>query len=134
MQLALEDCGPSPITRASARQQAYAASIARRDRGMAQSESSAESSCAGWIKLAVDRVRAFASTQTGVFTIEQLRSVVGPELPPVPELRAWGQVTVQAARLGYIERVPKVFLPAASSNSSPKPAWRKKRPAGASNE
>jgi hypothetical protein len=131
MQLSLEDCGPSPITRATARQQAYVAAMARRDRGMAQSESSAEFSCAGWIALAVERVRQFAVTHPGAFTVEQMRSVIEADLPQVPELRAWGQVTVQAARLGYIERVPKLFLPAASSNSSPKPAWRKARPIGA---
>jgi len=128
MQMSLTECEPAPITRASARMQA---AVARRDRGMAQAESSAEWSCAGWIALAVERVRAFVATHPGAFTVEQMRSVIGPELPPVPELRAWGQVTVQAARLGYIERVPKLYMPAASSNSSPKPAWRRARPTGA---
>ena len=78
----------------------------------------------GWLALALERVRAFAAANPGVFTVEMMRQVL-TEVPAPPDLRAWGRVTQDAIRLGYIERVPKVVIPAASSNGSVKPAWRR---------
>lgn len=42
-----------------------------------------------------------------------------------PSSRAWGKATVMAISAGYIEKMPRVFMPAASSNGSPKATYRK---------
>jgi len=60
-----------------------------------------------------------------MFTIEMVRSVVGSEIDPPTDLRAWGHVTRRAVAEKLIERVPKTFSPAASSNGSPKPMYRR---------
>lgn len=114
------------LTRAVARERAMRDAKLRAERGMAQAASSADYELAGWCAMAVEQVRRFAAGNPGVFSIEQLRTVLEPELPEILEKRAWGYVVVMAAKRGYIERVPKVFLPAASSNGAPKPAWRRK--------
>lgn len=78
----------------------------------------------GWVDAAVMRLRMFARHAPGVWTMEQAREVIGAELPEPTDLRTWGAVTRTAAKRGYIERVPNVAIPAASSNGSVKPAWR----------
>ena len=45
--------------------------------------------------------------------------------PQPADLRAWGKATVMAISAGYIEKMPRVFMPAASSNGSPKATYRK---------
>ena len=47
------------------------------------------------------------------------------EQPQPADLRAWGKATVMAISAGYIEKMPRVFMPAASSNGSPKATYRK---------
>jgi len=116
---------PSQLTRAAARQQAIAAAKLRAERGMAQSESSAEWSNPGWIALALEKLRMFARAQGGVWSIEMAREALAEEVPTPPDLRAWGRVTQLAVRAGYIEQVPRIFMTAASSNSTLKPAWRR---------
>jgi hypothetical protein len=116
---------PPVLTRAAARRVAMEAAHARAELGADRAAHSANSVCPGWLDLVLDRVRAFAATNPGIFSIEMMRGVIGTEVPQPPDLRAWGRVTQDAIRLGYIERVPKVVIPAASSNGSVKPAWRK---------
>jgi len=116
---------PPELTRAAARRKALAAAEARAKLGMSRATAAVEFDMPGWIERAVDALRRAASVQVGVFTIEQMRAVLEPELPTVHELRAWGRVTQLASDRGYIEAAPRVFIPAASSNACPKPAWRK---------
>lgn len=79
----------------------------------------------GWIESAVEGLRRFAAHQRCFFTIEAARAVVASELPPVGELRAWGRVTQLAVKRGFIERVKGGYAPAASSNGSEKPLYRR---------
>jgi len=116
---------PAVLTRAAARREALKAADARAKLGADRAAGRAESNTPGWLDLAIARVRAFASANPGIFSIEMLRQVLATEVPQPPDLRAWGRVTQDAARLGYIEKVPRVVIPAASSNGSVKPAWRK---------
>ena len=115
---------PPELTRAAARRAALEAAHARAEAGAERAARSANAVCEGWLALALERVRAFAAANPGVFTVEMMRQVL-TEVPVPPDLRAWGRVTQDAIRLGYIERVPKVVIPAASSNGSVKPAWRR---------
>lgn len=84
-----------------------------------------EGNTAAWIVIAVERLRNYAKNHPGVFSMEQARAAFGADLPPIRELRTWGRVTQLAAAEGVIARVPKVYIPAASSNNTPKPAWRR---------
>lgn len=118
---------PVVITCKTAREQAMAAAQARRAEALDQGEARVERDIPGWITLALQRVQAFARSQAGVFTVEQMRTVLERELPPVPELRVWGVVVVRAKNAGFIEAVPRTFLPAASSNGTGKQAWRRGR-------
>ena len=116
---------PPELTRAQARRNALQAAEARAQLGMDRAAGAVEFDMPGWIEQAVEALRAAASAQVGVFTIEQMRAVLEPNLPKVHELRAWGRVTQLASDRGFIEAVPRVFIPAASSNGIPKQAWRK---------
>ena len=113
------------ITRATARAQAMQAAQARKAEALDKGEARVEHDIPGWITAALLRVKAFARMQGGIFTIEQMRAVLEQELPPVPELRVWGVVTVRAKNAKLIESVPRTFLPAASSNGTAKQAWRR---------
>ena len=115
---------PPELTRAAARKLAMDAAHARAELGADRAARSANSVCEGWLALALERVRAFAAANPGVFSVEMMRQVL-TDVPAPPDLRAWGRVTQDAIRKGYIERVPKVVIPAASSNGSVKPAWRR---------
>lgn len=114
------------ITRASEAARRMRDAKLRAERGMNQAESSAERSAPGWCAAAVEAIRRFASANAGVFSVEQMRSVIEAELPSISDRRAWGKATVMAVKANVIERVPRVYLPAASSNGAPKPAWRRK--------
>lgn len=101
----------------------------RADLGVARSADRAERAEPGWIETATEALRrlALVTEPDVLFTIEQARTVIAEagELTQPPNLRAWGQVTRRARRLGYIEQVPGRFAPAASSNCSPKPLYRR---------
>jgi hypothetical protein len=99
-----------------------------RDRGHSAAQACADKAdrlCPGWTDAAVDAIRRFASRQNGCWTIEQVREVIGEELPEPENLRAWGSVTRVAVRRGFIARVPGAFAPASSSNGSEKPLYTK---------
>lgn len=120
---------PAGLTRAQARADAMRAAKKRAELGMGRAAGGAEACSPGWVAAAVLRLRAFAKAQVGVFSIEQARTVLSEELPEIFDQRAWGKATSDAHRLGYIEPVPRTFIPAASSNGTPKQAWRKGRAA-----
>ncbi len=80
-----------------------------------------------WCEKAVDRVRAFARHQGGVFTIEMARRVLQAEVPTPTDLRAWGRVTRMARDREFIEPVRGSYFPATSSNGSPKQVYRRGR-------
>lgn len=113
------------VSRAAARKAAMQAARDRAERGMDRAARRAEALHADWCLKALDAVRAFARGQAGAFTVEQMRAVLEPQLPPVDELRVWGKVVVDARKAGFIEPVPRVFMAAASSNGCLKPAWRR---------
>lgn len=116
---------PAQLTRAQARRQAMAAARIRAERGMSQAESSAEWSNPGWIADTLEKLRMFARNQGGVWSIEMAREALKDQVPTPPDLRSWGRVTQLAHAAGYIEPAPRTFVPAASSNSTLKPAWRR---------
>lgn len=116
---------PAGLTRAGARRAAHEAAKARADLGVDRSAGRANATAPGWLNLALERVRAFARANPGVFTVEMMRIALDAEVPSAGDLRAWGRVTIDAISLGYIERVPMVYIPAASSNNSPKAAYRR---------
>lgn len=102
-----------------------AAGKARGEVGMARVAERAEKASPGWCDLACGRVRALMREQSGMLTMELIRLQVEKHLPPATDKRAWGVVTRMAAARGYIERVPNAYFPAASSNASPKPLWKR---------
>lgn len=116
---------PQDLTRAQARRAALAAARARADLGMERAAGAVQRDMPGWVEDAVDALRRFVRSQVGVFSIEQARAVIGPELPEVVEQRVWGKVTQLAAQRGFIAPVARTFIPAASSNGCPKPAWKR---------
>lgn len=106
---------PTPIEQARERGQAAG------DRAAARNEASNP----GWVLQALAKVQAFARHAPGFWCTEQMRDVIAADLPTPTDKRVWGRVTRDALRLGYIERVRGVTVPAASSNGSDKPAYRK---------
>lgn len=92
------------------------------DLGVERASGKAERLLAGWIDRAAEDIRKHATSALAPFTIEQAR--VGTELPDGADARAWGAVTRRALVLGYIERTGG-YAPAASSNGSPKPLYRR---------
>lgn len=100
----------------------------RGDLGVERAARRAEKLTPGWVERAADLIKTgaciLAARQTD-FTIEEVRALVDAALPKPPDLRAWGAATRRAVTLGYIARVPGTYRPAASSNGSPKPVYRK---------
>jgi hypothetical protein len=98
---------------------------ARAEYGLERVETSAESASPGWCDQACERLRRFAAGQGGLFTVELARMAFEKDLPPPPDLRAWGVVARMAASRGFIERVKGVTFAAESSNGSEKPCYRR---------
>lgn len=84
-----------------------------------------EAESPGWSAKALDAVKRFAAAQAGLFTTEAMRGVIESELPPTNRLRVWGPITKTARAKGYIEQVKGAYAPAASSNGSPKPLYKR---------
>jgi hypothetical protein len=101
----------------AARTRGHQAALAASDR--------AERMDPNWMTDALAKVKQFAQHQQPhvAFTIETLRNAIEQELPAPPDLRAWGAVTLVAAKKGLIERKKGAFAPAVSSNGSPKPMY-----------
>lgn len=116
---------PMP-TRAWARSQRAALEAGRQrgEVGITRAADRTEQDTAGWCEQACEKVRMFANAQGGLFTIEHARFAVGKDLPPPHDLRSWGQVTRMCKARGFIEQT-KTRFPAASSNGSEKPTYRK---------
>lgn len=105
-----------------------AAAMAARDAGMQSSAEHAESDMPGWQDEAVEACKEAIDWQDDEqFTMERIRQLAtwwfGLSIPP--ELRAWGAVTVRLIREGIIEKTGQ-YAPAASSNGSAKPLYRRK--------
>lgn len=98
---------------------------ARAEFGIERSATSAENATPGWCEKACEELRRFAAGQGGMWTIELARLAIESKLPSPSDLRAWGRVVRMAAARGFIERVPGWAFPAASSNGSPKPVWKR---------
>ncbi len=97
---------------------------ARADTGSALAAEKADRLEEGWVERAAEDLRSFAATTPRPFLIEEARAHCRPT-PEGADQRAWGAVTRRAITLKYIERVPGFYAPAASSNGSPKPAYRR---------
>lgn len=111
----------------------FSGAAARADMGIDRASRSAERLTPQWVARATEllRVAACVLHQRGVleFTVEALRLEVEAAVPAPPDKRAWGAATRSAVRNGWIERLPGRYCPAASSNCSPKPLYRKGRAA-----
>ncbi len=112
-------------TRAAARQRAMDDARARGEDMAERAGAAADRAVERWCANAAEKLRTFARAQGGVWTVEMARSVLDSELPRPPDLRAWGKVTTMAKAAGYIEQVPRMFFPAASSNGAMKAVYRK---------
>jgi hypothetical protein len=80
-----------------------------------------------WGAKAMEAIRRFARGQgDGLFTMEMCRGVIelDKQLAEPTDKRAWGAITVQAVRAGYLEQT-KTFHPAASSNGAWKRCYRR---------
>jgi len=125
---------PIDTSRKAARHAALAAATRRAELGMSRAELAVERLHPGWCVLAVDAVRKFARVQEGRFIVEQIRLAIEEQglLPRPPEARVWGVITRRAAEAGYIapsfrdkEQRERHMMPAASSNGTLKPAWKR---------
>jgi hypothetical protein len=98
---------------------------ALRDIGMALSEQKANRDSEGWSDRACACVAVFikASQYEGPFLIEDVRgwSEYWNLIDPPENARAWGAVARRCAKDGIIRKAG--YLPARSSNCSPKTAW-----------
>lgn len=101
----------------------FRAANARADRGISRAIDHAERSIPGWTDMALEALRQWVSKQTDAFTIEQARAAIASSVERPPELRSWGAVTRAAKNRGLI--VLDGVAPAASSNGSPKPTYRR---------
>jgi hypothetical protein len=107
----------------------FTAAALRADLGVERAARAAERRVTEWVSKAAQALKTGAAILhlkgTEEFTIERLRDLVQGSVPKPPDGRAWGSATRYAATCGYIERIPGHFAPAASSNGSPKPLYRK---------
>lgn len=115
---------PEAPTRAQARRAALLAAKARAEQGMDRAARKASRLNAGWCSEALERVRRFAAGQAGLWTIEMVRAVIEEDLEQPSDGRAWGRVTQDALRLGFIVKTDKT-APSASSNGAPKPLFKR---------
>lgn len=110
------DLIPRPALR---RRPDHRAGRMRADMGIERVSEATERNSPDWLEKALERVRVFARTQAGMFTVEQMRSVLADELPTPSDQRIWGAVCIHAQKAGYLAKT-KLYAPAASSNNSPK--------------
>ena len=94
--------------------------------GMNLAASNADFCSPGWTALALERLRAYVATLPfdKDFIVEDVRLAIQADLPEVFELRAWGAVTKAAIRHQFFATTGR-FMPAVSSNCSPKPVYRR---------
>lgn len=98
----------------------FSAARARADIGIQRAADAADRKAPSWTETTCEALRKFAAAQSEPFTVEQARDAIAATLPAPSDLRAWGAVTQQAMKRGYIHRLPGRYAPAASSNLSPK--------------
>ncbi|MBC7604315.1 MAG: hypothetical protein H7255_16850 [Ramlibacter sp.] len=119
-QLCFESMAAAPITRSTRLQHARIAA----DRGIERVAGNAEDLSPGWSDAALAALRTFSRNQSAAaWTMEMARSVIEGDLAEPSDKRAWGSITRIAVKRGYIVRVRGGFMPAASSNGSPKPCY-----------
>ena len=95
----------------------------RRDTGIRHASEHAEQCSTGWNERALYLLKSFASRQTEPFLAEAFVAHCEGLIEPPPDGRAWGSVFRSAAQKGVIVRAG--FAPAATSNCSIKPTWRR---------
>ena len=115
---------PQELTRAAARREALQAAQARAELGMTRSARRACAFNAGWCAEALESLRRFAAGQVGLWPVEMARSVIEQDLPKPTDGRAWGRVTQDAIRRGFIVKTDKTAA-SASSNGAPKPMFKR---------
>lgn len=101
--------------------------VSRGKTGMKRAADHADNDSPGWTERAYQALRSYVEGRlhSETFTIEQAREVAGLLVDEPPDGRAWGAVTQRAIRAGLIVRTGE-YAPAASSNGSPKPLYRKR--------
>ena len=102
------------------------AARARGRLGMELCAEKADRTSEDWCQRACQALRELAKrTHPGMFTIEKARMVLEDlqHFEKPHDGRAWGAVTQQAIRLGYIVKVKGKYAPAISSNNSEKPLF-----------
>lgn len=114
-----------PVITRRTKAEARAKVAAKADTGIQRAADATDARNPGWCELACQALRRFAKHQHGMFIVEHARAVLRSELPPPNDERTWGKVTRMATDRGYIERVKGAYFPAASSNGSEKPVYRK---------
>lgn len=127
LQLPLDAVPEIDVSRRAAREAALKDAKARADDAISRVADKADRERPGWCDDAAEALRKFAKAQGGVFTIEHARlSLLQSAAIDKPhDGRAFGKATQMALARGYIERVKGQFFPAASSNGSPKPVYRR---------
>lgn len=107
--------------------QDMAAALAARDAGMSSSAEHAENVMPGWQDEVVRAVIGSVYLQNEPeWTMHHARQWLYACGLPIPaEERAWGAATVRLIREGIIEKTGQ-YAPAASSNGSAKPLYRRK--------
>jgi hypothetical protein len=97
----------------------------RAEVGIQRAADATERETPGWCELACEKLRQFAVGHEGLFTIETARGAFEHTIDTPHDLRSWGVVTRMATRRAFIEQVAGTYIPAASSNGSPKAAYRR---------
>lgn len=92
--------------------------------GMDRAADTAERTSPGWTAAALEKVRAFARNQAGLFTVEQMRWIIEQDLPTPTGLRAWGVLARMALKHGFIEKTGR-SAPTYSSNGSDRPLYKR---------
>lgn len=116
---------PLDQSRRSARRTAVQHAKARGERMAGLAAEKVDYLHADWCREAIQKLRELAKrTHPGMFSIETARLAINFPVPVGGDMRCWGRVTVEALKLGYIERVPGKFTGAASSNGAPKGMYR----------
>lgn len=91
--------------------------------GMTAAALHAEQKTPGWGDLAYRALLEAAVTCGALFTIEDLRLRIGSDVPPPPDLRAWGHVVQRAIRAGKLIKTG-VYAPRASGHGTPTMTYR----------
>jgi hypothetical protein len=90
--------------------------------GAAKAMRHANETAVGWSDKAFDALMAFVAQNRGRFQAEDVRNWAR-HVPPAPNLRAWGNVMVRAAKEGLIKAVGYERVNNPLAHSTPATVW-----------